>query len=103
MEGFGACRSVVLNTIPSPDKKRSVVIFRKECNATVADSYHASVIPGGKPFSAESDVPFLSLAGTSEILASWRGNNVVEIALIPGGIRELKRELHVGDVRIDYK
>jgi hypothetical protein len=28
---FGACRYVVLTSIPSPDGKKSVVIFRKEC------------------------------------------------------------------------
>jgi hypothetical protein len=103
MEAFGACRDVVLSAIPSPDGKRSVVIFYRGCNATVADSSHASIVPLGESFSAGSHPPFLSLARTSEILAAWRGNNLVEIALIPGGIREVKREPRVGDVQIEYK
>ena len=100
---FGACRNIVLTTVPSPDAKKSVVTFRKECGATVRDSYHASIVPAGKPFSEDRDIPFLSLGGTAEILASWRGNDVVEIALIPGGIRELKHEVRVGDIQVDYR
>ena len=103
MEAFGACRDAVLSSVPAPDGKRSVVIFHRGCNATVADSSHASIVPTGESFSAWSHPPFLSLARTSDILASWRGNNVVEIALLPGGIREVKREPRVGDVQIEYK
>jgi hypothetical protein len=102
-ETFGACRNVELSSIPSPDGKKSVVSFRKECGATVADSSHATLVPAGQSFSAEKYAPFLSLAGTTDILASWRGNRVVEIALIPGGVAELKRASQVGDVYIDYK
>jgi len=102
-DSFGACRDVVLGSTPSPDGKRSIVVFRRGCNATVADSSHASIVPAGESFSAWKHPPFLSLARTSEILASWRGSNVVEIALIPGGIREVKREPRVGDVQIEYK
>jgi hypothetical protein len=103
MEAFGACRDVVLKATPSPDGKRSVVIFYRGCNATVADSSHASIVPLGESFSARRHPPFLSLARTSEILASWRANDVVEIALIPGGVREVKHETRVGDIHIDYK
>jgi hypothetical protein len=103
MDVFGACRDVVLTSVRSPDGKKSVVISRRECGATVADSSHASIVPAGEFFSVGKHPPFLSLAGTSDIVASWRGNNVVEIALIPGGIREVKREPRVGDVQIDYK
>jgi hypothetical protein len=102
-DAFGACRDVVLGSTPSPDGRRSVVIFSRGCNATVADSSHASIISAGESFSAQKHPPFLSLARTSDILAFWRGNNVVEIALIPGGIREVTRESRVQDVQIEYK
>lgn len=100
---FSACRHVVLTSIPSPDGKKSVVIFRKECGATVSDTSHASIASTGAPFSADRNPAFLSLAGAPEILAWWRGNTVVEIALIPGGAREIRREPSVGDIRIEYK
>jgi hypothetical protein len=102
-ETFGACRNVELSSILSPDGKKSVVSFRKQCGATVADSSHATLVPAGEPFSAEKYAPFLSLAGTTDILVAWRGNRVVEIALIPGGAADLKRDPQVGDVHIDYK
>jgi hypothetical protein len=100
---FGACRYVVLTSIPSPDGKKSVVIFRKECGATVSDTSHASIASAGAPFSADKYPAFLSLVSSPEILAWWRGNGVVEIALIPGGAREIRREQNVGDIRIEYK
>jgi hypothetical protein len=103
MEAFGTCRDAVLSSVPAPDGKRSVIIFNRGCNATVADSSHASIVPTGESFSAGRHPPFLSLVRTSDILASWRGNNVVEIVLLPGGILEAKREPRVGDVQIEYK
>ena len=100
---LGECQNVVLNSIPSPDGEKSVVIFRKECGATVSDTSHASIAAAGAPFSAEGNPAFLSLANSPDILAWWRGNRVVEIALIPGGVREIRREQSVGDIRIEYK
>ncbi|WP_338828448.1 hypothetical protein [Bradyrhizobium sp. 27S5] len=100
---FGACRNVVLGSVPSPDGKRSVVIFRKECGATVADSTHASIVSTGGTLSPESSPPFFSVGGDRDVLVTWRGEHVVKIGLIPGTDRFYKRELTAGNVNIEYE
>jgi hypothetical protein len=103
MEGFGACKSIVLNAIPSPDKKKSVVIFRKECNATVPDSTQASIVSAKGPFAPEQASSFLSVRGNQDVIVTWSGEHVVRIGLIPGGDTVYKRDPNVGDVKIEYE
>jgi hypothetical protein len=60
---FGDCRTVVLDTIPSPDGSRSVVVFSKQCAAAVPYSTKASVAPAGGAFSPERIPAFFIVAG----------------------------------------
>jgi len=99
---FGECRIVRLRSIPSPHGNRSVVIFRKECGATVSDSTHASIVSAEISFWPEKTPPFLSVEGDQDILATWGGERAIKIGLIPGTNGIYKRELSVGDVRIEY-
>ena len=102
-EMFGACTDTVLASVPSPNKARAIVVFRKSCGATVSDTISVSIASGAGPFASNLGTTFFTIADTPEVLSSWRGNNVVEIALIPGGGKILKRDLRVGDIVIAYK
>ena len=87
----------------SPDNSNAVFVFRQECNATVAYSTYASIAPTDRSFSADRDRAFLAFTSTAEVLVSWKGDDVVEIALIPGGVPFIRREERFGNVKIDYK
>jgi hypothetical protein len=98
---FGECRNALLTSTLSPDGSKSVVTFRKECGATVADSTHASIVPtGGAP---EKLSPFFSVAGVQDIIATWRGDHVLMVSVIPGGSRILRGEQSAGGIRIKYE
>ncbi|MCA1420474.1 hypothetical protein ABH995_005565 [Bradyrhizobium yuanmingense] len=104
LEGFASCRNVVLSSTRSPDGTKAVFVFRQECNATVPDSTYASIAPMDRTFSPDRNHAFLGFAGHAEILPSWRGSNVVEIAMMPGvegGF--IRHDEKVGSIRIDYK
>jgi hypothetical protein len=103
LEQFVSCRNVVLSSTRSPDGTKAVVVFRQECNATVPDSMYASIAPTDRPFSPDRNHAFLGFIRAAEVLSSWRGNNVVEIALVPGGGPFIRREETVGSVQVDYK
>jgi hypothetical protein len=103
LEQFAGCRSSVLSSTRSPDGTKAVFVFRQECNATVPDSMYASIAPTDLPFSPNRSRAFLGFARNAEVLSSWRGNDVVEIALTPGGGDFIRHEAQVGDIRIDYK
>ncbi|HEX3993806.1 MAG TPA: hypothetical protein VHX39_21765, partial [Acetobacteraceae bacterium] len=103
MSGFGFCKTVVHRSIPSPDGNRSIVIFEKECGATVPFNTQASIAPVGSSFSPENSPPFFVISGRQDIFAGWRGNRIVEIAGgIPGG-RIFKDDRRVGEIQVEYK
>jgi hypothetical protein len=103
LEQFASCRNVVLSSTRSPEGAKAVFVFRQECNATVPDSMYASIAPTDRPFSPDRNHAFLGFVRGAEVLSSWRGNDVVEIALIPGGGHFIRREERVGNIKVDYK
>jgi hypothetical protein len=103
MSRFGACSNAVLNTTASPDGSSVIVIFRKECNATVPYSIQASLAPAALASPAEKVPPFFVIAGTPTITADWHGNRAVEIAAVPAGGKIFRNQQSVGDIRIEYK
>ena len=102
-DSFGACTNAVLNTIASPDGNKVVVIFRKECNATVPYSVQASLAPAGLDSPAEKVPPFFVVRGTPVVTAEWHGNRSVSLAAIPAGGQVFRSQESVGDIKIEYK
>ena len=100
---FGECRILRLTSIPSPDGSKSVITFRKECGATVPDSTHASIASTDASFSPAETLPFFSVRGDQNVVATWSGEHAVRIGLIPGGDTFYKRALNVGDIKIEYE
>jgi hypothetical protein len=103
VDRFGACTNAVLNTIASPDGSKVVVIFRKECNATVPYSVQASLAPANLPSPAEKVPPFFVVRGTPVVTAEWRGNRSVSLAVIPAGGKVFRSQESVGEIKIEYK
>jgi hypothetical protein len=103
MNGFGACKTVVRSSIPSPDGTKSIVIFGKECGATVGFNTQASIAPIGSSFSTEKSPAFFAISGEHVVIAKWLGDSTVEISSIPKGERVFKSEPRVGDIKVAYK
>ncbi|QWG16970.1 hypothetical protein KMZ68_18550 [Bradyrhizobium sediminis] len=103
VSGFGACKTVVRSSIPSPDESKSIVIFGKECGATVGFNTQASITPAGGSFSSEKYPAFFAMSGLQAVMARWLGDDAIEIALIPGGGQVLKSEQRVGDIKVIYR
>ena len=102
-DSFGACTNAVLNTIASPDGSKVVVIFRKECNATVPYSVQANLAPANLSSPAEKVPPFFVIRGTPVVTAEWQGNRSVSINIIPAGGKVFRSQESVGDIKIEYK
>jgi hypothetical protein len=103
MDGFGVCKTVVHNSIPSPDGHKSIVIFEKQCGATVGFNTQASIAPAGSSFSSQGNPAFFVVSDTPEVVAKWLGDNVVEMAVVPRGGKVFKSEQTVGDIKIMCK
>lgn len=102
-EKFSGCRNVVLSSTRSPDGAKAVFVFRQECNATVPNSVYASIARTDRSFLPDRHHAFLGAVRRIEVLANWRGNDVVEIALIPSGGTFVKHDAQADNIEIDYK
>src|ERR1700732_3680011 len=103
MNSLGACKPVVRSSVPSPDGTKSIVIFGKECGATVGFNTQASIAPIGSSFSTEKSPAFFAISGVHVVIAKWLGDSTVEISSIPKGERVFKSEPRVGDIKVAYK
>jgi hypothetical protein len=103
LNNFGECGTDVRRTILSPNGKMSLVVFGRECGATVEFNTQLSIAPAGGPFSPEKNPAFFVTSGLQDVTASWLGDSAVEIAVVPGPDKILKREQNVGDVKVVYK
>ena len=102
MSAFGGCKAVVRSSIISPDGNKSIVIFGKECGATVGFNTQASIAPVRGPFSPEKNPAFFAISDRPDVMAKWIGDNAVEV-VIPKGVGVFRSEQSVGEVRIEYR
>jgi hypothetical protein len=102
MGGFDECKTVVRHSIPSPDGSKSIVIFGKECGATVGFNTQASLAPAGGSFSPDKNPAFFIISDRHDVIAKWLGDSAVEIALVPGGSKVFRSEQRVGDIKVIY-
>jgi hypothetical protein len=100
--GFGACKTIVHGSIPSPDASKSIIIFEKECGATVGFNTQVSIAPAEGSFSAKRYPPFYVVSGRQEVLVKWLGEKAVEVNAVSGAERIYKREERAGDIMIVY-
>jgi len=99
---FGECRAAILDSVQSPNGKKSVVIYRAECGATVGYSIQASIAPTGAKFSFGRYPAFFIVNHTPVVIARWLGDSEVEISVVPGGEQIFKNEDSVEGIRIKY-
>jgi hypothetical protein len=99
---FGDCNAVVHRSILSPDGTKSLVIFRMECGATVPYSTQAIIAPARRSFSPTKYPAFFIIAGDSDILAKWLGDDAVEVINLLG-TKVVRSDQDAGGVRIEYR
>jgi hypothetical protein len=101
-EHFRSCQTVVRESIPSPDGSNSIIVFGRECGATVGFNTQVSIAPTGSSFSADKYPAFFVVSGLQVVMAKWLEERAVEIAINPGAEKVSRREARIGDIRIIY-
>ncbi len=99
---WAPCQTIVRQSISSPHGSSSIVVFGRECGATVGFNTQVSIVPSGSSFSAEKYPAFFVTSGLQVVMATWLDESAVEIAIIPGAEKVSRREDHVGDIKIIY-
>ena len=107
----GMCANDVIKEVVSPDGKKKVVVFQRNCGATTDFSTQASVLSvsrsllndGGNVFSADTNhgaAPSRS-GGGPELEASWVGPKELVLEHHPQA-RVFKAEASIGDVHVRF-
>jgi len=102
ISGLDPCETVIRKSIPSPDGSNSIVVFGRECGATVGFNTQVSIAPAGSAFSADKYPAFFVVSGVQAVMARWLEERAVEITIIPGAEKVFRREQRAGDFRIIY-
>jgi hypothetical protein len=96
------CETNVKRLTPSIDGKRMIVMFEKECGATVGFKTQLSLSHSGRKFSSDENPPFLVVDGRHDLSVRWLGEKAIVVDL-PIGERVLRNEQRVDDVVVEYK
>lgn len=100
---FGECETDVRRTISSPNGKKSLVVFGRDCGATTGYNTQLSIAPAGGPFAPEKNPAFFIASGLHDVTARWLGDNAVEITGDARGSKIFRSEPNAGDVKVVYK
>lgn len=105
------CANDLIKAIPSPDGKKKVVVFQRDCGATTGFSTQAALLSSSEALSNKSGNVFASdtnhgaapsgQGGGPELQVAWRNANTVAISYHPA-VRVFKAEPEVAGVRFTY-
>jgi hypothetical protein len=102
ISAFGECKTVVRSSISSPDGKKSIVIFGKECGATVGFNTQASIAPVRGSFSPEKNPAFFVISERPDVMVRWLGDHAVQV-VVPKGVKVFRSEQSVDDIKVEYR
>lgn len=96
--GLVACGNDVRERVRSPDGRREVVVFVRDCGATTSFSTQISILRAGENASDEGGNTYIA-AGELRVSVQWLTPTEIVIARSVKGVTE--RE-HVGGVSVRY-
>ncbi|HWA69413.1 MAG TPA: hypothetical protein VG821_06230 [Rhizomicrobium sp.] len=98
---FDPCTTELAQAIPSPDGEKTLVIFHRDCGATVDFNTHLSVTLASQKFSFDQFPPVFSVGG-EKLRARWISSDEIEITR-PAGERIYRQGSRSGNVSIVYR
>lgn len=93
------CSNEKLSEVPSPSKGYLAVIFKRDCGATTAYSYHLSIIKKGEKIK-ENDTGNI-VSGRSEMEIKWINNMELQVTL-DNKQETIKTEKQINNINIFY-
>ena len=105
------CRNEIISEIPSPEGKRKVVVFQRDCGATTGFSTQASIVSSNQMLENEGGNLFISdtnhgaapsgPGGGPGLAVTWQSEDSVRMSFHPKA-RVFKQESAVGGASVSY-
>lgn len=99
---FDICDTRVEQQIPGPNNRFKLVIFHRDCGATVDFNTQVSVMSIGRIFSFDANPAFFSIAGQHKLGIRWFSPNSVSL-IVPRGDRVYRHDQKAGSILIQYE
>jgi hypothetical protein len=99
---FDPCDTVIERVIPSPDNGKALIVFRRDCGATVDFNTQVSVVPSGRKFSFDDYPPFFGISGKPALNVVWLSGNRVRI-VIPRSEKIFRRAKESEGISVTYQ
>jgi hypothetical protein len=68
-----SCEERPISRLDSPDKRRTVIVYRSECGVTVRDTTRISVHPIGRTLDSDRYPPFYVAEKIADLKVTWDG------------------------------
>lgn len=98
---FDICDTRIDRKIPGPGNGLDLVIFHRDCGATVDFNTQASLVPNGRGFSFDRYPAFFSIAGQHTLDVRWLSPKKIQL-LIPSGDKIYRQDRKIGSVFVIY-
>jgi len=94
------CVNEVHQELVSPDGRKKIVVFSRNCGATTGINTQASVIGKSDKLPDEAGNAFVFDKGSAQV--SWKKDGGI-LVVIESGARVFKKEPSVGGISIEYR
>ncbi|MBL9172799.1 MAG: hypothetical protein JNL10_04630 [Verrucomicrobiales bacterium] len=94
------CVNDVRQVVDSPDGRKKIVVFSRNCGATTGFSTQVSILESMQTLPDQGGNAFIADKGTAKV--SWKANGDILVLLDPG-VRVFKKERTVSGVSIEYR
>ena len=97
----GMCANTIISSSLSPDGKRKVVLFERNCGATTGFSSQIAVLAANRDIGSNKGNIYIADAYPEGYTITWESDSSVVIGGAKG--RPYKKESHVDGVQIRYE
>jgi 2-keto-4-pentenoate hydratase/2-oxohepta-3-ene-1,7-dioic acid hydratase in catechol pathway len=94
------CVNEVREELVSPDGKKKIVVFTRNCGATTGFNTQASVLEKTEKLPEEGGTAFIVDKGAAKV--SWKKDGSI-LVILDGSARVLKKEPSVRGISIEYR
>ena len=99
---FDICETRIAADKASPDGKLRLVLFHRDCGATVGFNSQVSLVPAGAAFSFDAHPAFVSVSGDAGLEAHWAANGTISV-LLPKTERIYHKDLRASGILVVYQ
>ncbi len=99
---FDPCDTLIEHVVPSPDNDKALIVFHRDCSATVDSNTQVSVVPSRRSFSFDNYPPFFGISGKPALNVVWLSGYRMRI-VVPTSEKIFRRSKEIEGISVIYQ